>query len=114
MRVFQSNLNEKESPVEWPMLLALLALMIIGAAFIYSATANNDYFRQMAWYRRPAFKQVAFYGLGLAGAIAICFVSYRRLARWSLVIYWATILVLIAVLIEGIGTKVFGARRWIN
>jgi rod shape determining protein RodA len=43
-----------------------------------------------------------------------CLVSYRRLARWSLVVYWATILLLIAVLIPQVGTKVYGARRWID
>jgi rod shape determining protein RodA len=41
-------------------------------------------------------------------------VDYQILARWSLVIYWATILTLIVVLIPGIGTVVFGARRWID
>jgi rod shape determining protein RodA len=112
--MFHARLNERESPVQWAMLLALLALMIIGTAFIYSATANNDMFRQLAWYRQPAFKQIAFYTLGLGCATALCFVSYRRLARWSLVVYWATILTLVAVLIPSVGTKVFGARRWID
>lgn len=96
------------------MLLAVFALMILGSAFIFSATANNEMFRQLAWYRQPAFKQVAFYTLGLGAAGAVCFISYRRLARWSLVIYWLTILTLVAVLIPSIGTKVFGARRWLD
>jgi rod shape determining protein RodA len=112
--MFQAKLNEKESPLEWPMLMAVLALMIIGSAFVFSATANNEMFRPLAWYRQPAFKQMAFYGLGLTAAVAVCFVSYRRLARWSLVIYWVTILMLAAVLIPSIGIKVLGARRWID
>src|SRR5262249_28100321 len=45
---------------------------------------------------------------------ALCTISYRRLARWSLVIYWITILLLVIVLIPKVGTKVFGARRWIE
>ncbi len=96
------------------MILALLALMIIGTAFIYSATSNNEMFRQLPWFRQPAFKQLVFYMLGLAVAAAMCGVSYRRLARWSLVIYWITILLLVIVLIPKVGTKVFGARRWIE
>lgn len=112
--MFENRVNERESPIQWPMLLALLSLMMIGAAFIYSATANNEMFRQYAWYRQPAFKQMVFYGLGLAAGGVVCLVSYRRLARWSLVIYWLTIFLLIAVLIPKIGTKVFGARRWID
>jgi rod shape determining protein RodA len=112
--MFRPSLNDRQSPIQWPMILALLGLMVIGAAFIYSATANNDVFRQLAWYRRPAFKQISFYMLGLAGGAAICFVNYRRLARWALVMYWFTILLLVLVLLPQVGTKVFGARRWID
>ena len=112
--MFRSNLNERESLIEWPMILALLALMIIGAAFIFSATSNNEMFRAYAWYRQPGFKQIAFYVLGIGAAAALSLVSYRRLARWSLVIYWLTIVLLIVVLIPSIGTKVFGARRWLD
>jgi rod shape determining protein RodA len=112
--MFATNLNDRQTAIQWPMIMAALALMIIGAAFIYSATSNNDMFRQLAWYRQPAFKQVAFYLLGLVLAAGVCLVSYRRLARWSLVIYWVTIVLLVAVLIPQIGTRVFGARRWIE
>ncbi|MHC1769592.1 MAG: hypothetical protein AB9869_35795 [Verrucomicrobiia bacterium] len=48
--MFQPNLNERESPIQWPMIVALLSLMIIGAAFIFSATANNEMFRAYEWY----------------------------------------------------------------
>ncbi|MFO1501493.1 MAG: rod shape-determining protein RodA [Verrucomicrobiota bacterium] len=112
--MFQTSLNERESQIQWPMILALLGLMAIGGAFVYSATANNEAIRQAAWYRQPAFKQLVFYVLGVAAGAAICLVNYRRLARWSLVIYWISILFLIVVLIEHIGIKVGGARRWIN
>ena len=112
--MFQTRLNERESAIQWPMILALLGLMSIGAAFIYSATANNDMFRQAPWHRHPAFKQVIFYLMGLGGGAAVCLVSYRRVARWSLIIYWLTIVLLVVVLVPAIGTKVFGARRWID
>src|SRR5687768_4775802 len=112
--MFAGPVNDRGSAIQWPMILAVLSLMIIGAAFIQSATANNEMFRQYAWYRQPAFKQMIFYLLGLAGAAVVCLISYRRLARWSLVVYWFSILLLGAVLIPQIGTKVFGARRWID
>jgi rod shape determining protein RodA len=112
--MLQTRRNDKESPIEWPMLLALLGLMLIGAAFIYSATSNNDMFRQLPWYRQPFFKQIAFYALGIGVGVSVCFVRYQRMARWALVVYWLTILLLVLVLIPQIGTKVFGARRWLN
>jgi rod shape determining protein RodA len=109
-----TRLKEKETQIDWPMLVALLGLMILGAAFIYSATVNNDTFRQLPWHRQPYIKQIAFYGLGIGAGIAVCLVQYQRLARWSLVVYWGTILLLVLVLFPQIGTKVFGARRWLN
>jgi rod shape determining protein RodA len=36
------------------------------------------------------------------------------MSRWAMVAYWAMILVLIAVLIPGIGSVHYGARRWID
>jgi rod shape determining protein RodA len=55
------------------------------------------------------------YALGLGTGAALCIVSYHTLARWSFVIYWATIFCLLAVLIPHIGTTHgWGARRWID
>lgn len=97
------------------MLLSILALMVIGASFIYSATTVNETARQLAWFRQPFFKQIVYYMMGLTFGGAICLVDYRRLARWSLVGYWLTILLLIGVLIPSIGTTHgWGARRWID
>jgi rod shape determining protein RodA len=52
--------------------------------------------------------------LGLGCAAGVCVVDYRTLARWSFVLYWAMILLLIAVLIPGIGSMRFNARRWFD
>src|SRR5688572_6914194 len=113
--MFESSLNQKEPRIQWPMLAALLGLMILGAAFIYSATSVNESAQQLAWYRQPYCKQMIFYGIGSALALGICLIDYRRIARWSLVIYWITIALLVAVLIPNIGsTHGWGARRWID
>src|SRR3954464_12980129 len=59
--------------------------------------------------------QIIWYPLGRGAAAALCLVDYHILARWSLVAYWITILLLVAVLIPGIGkTHGWGARRWID
>ncbi|MBU6400845.1 MAG: rod shape-determining protein RodA, partial [Verrucomicrobia bacterium] len=68
----------------------------------------------LVWYHRHFFHQMIWYALGTAGAIGLCLADYRVFARWSLVVYWVMILLLIAVLIPGIGTYRFGARRWID
>jgi len=53
--------------------------------------------------------------LGTGAATGLCFIDYRTISRWSFVLYWVSILLLIAVLIPGIGTTHgWGARRWID
>jgi rod shape determining protein RodA len=52
------------------------------------------------------------YGLGLCVAGVLCLVNYQGLARWSLVLYWLSIVLLLLVLL--FGSSVLGAKRWIN
>src|SRR5438128_5289583 len=110
--MFEPTLNQRETRLEWLMLLALFGLMIVGATFIYSATVVNESARQLPIYKQEFFKQVIFYLAGLAMAAAICLIDYRRLARWSLVAYWSSIFFLIAVF--AVGVTRYGAQPWLN
>ena len=80
--MFDPALTHREAKVDWPMLAALLGLMVAGAAFIFSATTATGSGSNL-WLR-----QVASYAVGLSAAAAVCFVPYPILARWSLVFYW--------------------------
>ena len=95
-------------------LTVLFGLMLLGAAFVYSATMANLSFSTLPWHDQSWVRQIVWYGLGLGVAAALCLVNYHTLTRWSFVAYWATILLLIAVLIPGIGSMRYGARRWID
>jgi rod shape determining protein RodA len=106
--------NERQSRVDWLMMAALGGLMIIGVLFVYSATMANESAALAVWYNQAWFRQLVWYLIGLGAVGAICVVDYRLIARWSIVIYGAVILALIAVLIPGVGAERFGARRWID
>jgi rod shape determining protein RodA len=106
--MFEAYLNERGSRVDWIMIGALVGLMIIGVAFIYSASTVSD--PNSSLYLR----QAAAYALGIVLAAVICLVDYHVLARWAMVGYWIAILLLIAVLIPHVGTWKFGARRWLD
>jgi len=94
---------------------ALIGLMFLGAAFVYSATMASDAAGGVPWYDQSWVRQLVWYALGLVAAGAMCVVDYHTLARWSLVGYWLSILTLVAVLIPFIGkTHGWGARRWID
>ncbi len=95
-----------ESRIDWLTLLPLAGLMMLGAAFIFSAsTASNP--DSTFWV-----KQVLFYGAGLTAGAILCFVPYESLSRFAVVGYWLSILLLVAVIF--FGTTVYGARRWID
>lgn len=106
--------DKKSNTLILELILAVVALMCIGAAFIHSATIASESTQLLPWYKQRVFMQVLWYAIGSILGIAVCFVSYHTLARWSLVAYWVSILLLIAVLIPHIGAMRFGARRWID
>jgi rod shape determining protein RodA len=113
--MFDASLNEHQTRLDKLQLVALCGLMLLGAAFVYSATMASEGAAALAWYRQGWFRQIVWYCLGTGAAVSICFIDYRVLARWAFVVYWVGILLLIAVLIPGIGTTHgWGARRWID
>jgi rod shape determining protein RodA len=113
--MFETILNERQARIEKVQLVAIALLMFLGAAFIYSATMVNESARLAPLIKQTWFRQVIWYVAGTGAAVGLCFLDYRIFARWALVFYWGSILLLIAVLIPGIGsTHGWGARRWID
>jgi rod shape determining protein RodA len=110
--MYEPGLNVRQSRVEWGLLLGILGLMVVGGAFIFSATAATDQLNNTIWYRNRFVTQVAYYTFGLLVAASLSLVNYRVVCRWSLVIYWLSIFSLILVFF--IGKKLYGARRWID
>ncbi|MCP5520400.1 MAG: rod shape-determining protein RodA [Verrucomicrobiales bacterium] len=107
--------NFAERRVHWPLLAAVAGLMVIGALFVASATMARPGAEDMAWYRQGWFRQLIWYGLGTGLAAVLMLRDYRHFARWAMVFYWGSILLLGLVLIKGIGTTHgWGARRWID
>ena len=107
--MFQALPKEKPDKLQ---IMALLGLMFIGAAFVYSATMVTPAEAEKVWYAQTWFRQVVWYLMGTGAAVTICFVDYYTLARWSYVFCGAMIGGLVAVLIPFIcKTHGWGARR---
>jgi rod shape determining protein RodA len=104
--MFASSLKEPYPRIEWQMLLAILALMGVGVAFVYSAAGASD--PNSTLYLRQAF----FYSVGIGLATVICVIPYHTWSRFAVLIYWFSILLLLAVFL--FGAERFGAKRWIN
>ncbi len=91
------------------LLVCMLLLLALGVAFINSACATREgavrwlHVRQMTrWI--PA---------GLLAHLVLARIPYRRQTDWSLGPYALALALLGLVLIPGIGTVRFGARRWL-
>src|SRR4051794_6136435 len=110
--MFDLNLTDRQSRVDRLQLVALLGLMFLGTAFIYSATMVSESASAAPWYNQLWVRQIVWYAVGLGAAGALCFVNYHTMARWSMVAYWFAVILLLAVLV--LGTKRFGARRWFD
>jgi rod shape determining protein RodA len=109
------SINEHGERFDRLQLVALAGLMIVGALFVCSATHANPAFASLPWYDQMWVRQLVWYTVGIGFGAAICIVEYHVIARWAMVLYWAMIVCLVAVLIPGIGsTHGWGARRWID
>lgn len=108
------NLSEKPARIDWVLLSALLGLMVLGVLFIYSARLATESGTGVVWFKQYHIKQIAYYLLGSVALAGMCVIPYQTLARWSYVFYWASILLLLLVLIPHVGAMRFGARRWID
>jgi cell division protein FtsW len=92
--------------------LALAGILLgIGVLMVYSASMTS---RPTEFERVYLLRQVAAAGLGLIAAFVasrLTIGQWRRLTPW---LFLAVLVLLVAVLIPGVGTKVKGARRWLR
>ena len=97
--------------LDWPLILAVLALTGIGLVVIYSASYSQLVAAGLSPFHYVRNQLVAF-GLGLVAAIIIISIDYRAWERWSRLIYLATMTILGGVLL--LGETVFGSQRWVR
>ncbi len=95
------------------LLLSVLALVVIGLVTIASAGVfygetrfGDDYFFLK--------RQLLGVSIGLVALFVFQYVDYHLWRKLAFPLFVATILALIAVLIPGIGDRVYGASRWLS
>src|SRR5271165_3201241 len=91
--------TEKRPAIDKTQLLAVLGLMVISIAFVYSATSGGEHTGILGWYRQTFFKQIIWFILGATAAVGVCSVDYHTLTRWSFVAYCVAIFFLLIVLV---------------
>lgn len=89
-------------------LLAIGIVMVFSASFyILAGRESPDPFYQL---RRQAFWAL----LGLGGMIFLSNYDYWKLKRWTNLMLLASLILLLAIFIPGVGIELNGARRWIG
>ncbi|HLX72174.1 MAG TPA: FtsW/RodA/SpoVE family cell cycle protein [Verrucomicrobiae bacterium] len=106
--------NAQQARLDKLQLAAIACLMFVGVAFVYSATMVGEAASTLPVYDQLWMRQIIWYVTGIGAATALCLIDYRTLSRWSFIIYWFTIVLLVLVLIPGIGSVHLGARRWFD
>lgn len=97
--------------LDWPLILAVLALIAIGLVVIYSASYSQLAAAGLSRWHYVNRQLIAF-GLGLIGAIITVSIDYRAWKRWSKVIYIGSMAILSGVLV--VGQTIFGSQRWVK
>lgn len=98
--------DEELRKFNWNMLVLMMILVGIGIWNLISATAVDD--KSLGLYK----SQLIWFGIGLIATALILMLHYSFLSRIAYFIYFANILLLVAVLIAGKSS--LGARRWIG
>lgn len=95
--------------ISWIMLIAAVALSVVGIFFIYSAgyVEGNPARAGLPKHVR----QIGFAVVGLLGFLGAAAFDYRRLGKLSTWVYLACIFLLLLVAV--VGTVQYGARRWL-
>jgi len=99
--------------VDWVLVLAVVALSFIGAMLIWSATHGRTSLtggNQYAFLVRHAMN----FAIGLVLAVGAAVMDHRRVRILAPVLYAASIVGLILVLVPGVGAVINGSRSWIQ
>ena len=105
-------LNESAPRVDRLQLAAIFGLMLVGVAFVFSATMVHESATTSPLVKQLWFRQIVWYVIGGGGAIALCLVDYHTLTRWAGLAFWTSVILLVSVMF--FGTVRGGARRWFD
>ncbi len=86
---------------------SVLALFALGVISIYSAGVGVTH-RTGGF----ALRQLVWGGISIVVFLLVLKIGYRRLLRWAYPLYWASVILLLIVLIMGLTIK--GAQSWLN
>ncbi|MGI6705318.1 MAG: stage V sporulation protein E [Clostridia bacterium] len=103
-----------KKPCDYPILFTTILLVAIGIIMVFSA---SFYYAQQPPYNDSYYffkKQVLGAVIGFIGMIFFTHFPYWKLEKYAKWLVFASLVMLVAVLIPGVGQTLNGASRWIN
>ena len=95
---------------DWPLIFVTCGLTVLGTLLVWAATEPS--LRQAGLDPHTYLKKAALWAfLGLILMFVTASIDYRRIRRWTPVLYGVSLLLLLAVL--AVGQSVNGAKAWI-
>jgi len=113
METQKLSLKPQKTKIDLWLLITTAALVVFGLLAIYDASviaAFRDFGDKFFYIKN----QLVWVSLGSMALVFFSFYNYHKILKLSPIILIITIFLLLIVLVPGIGTKVYGARRWIN
>lgn len=105
--------RSKQKTLDLPFVAATIFMVLCGLVIIYDATpvaAFHDFGDKLYYFKN----QLIWATLGSFALIFFSFFDYHKLLKFAYPLLGASVLLLLAVLVPGIGSKIYGARRWIS
>jgi len=104
-QLFLGNIDKK-------LLFVTLILVVLGLIAIADASAPQalNVFNDKYYYIK---QQIVWAVAGVAALFVVSKINYKFWKKISIVFFGLSVVLLVVVLIPGIGTKVYGARRWL-
>lgn len=96
--------------LDWSLVAAMLVLIGIGIAFIFSAGYGNPDSLAQSLFR----KQFCWAVLGMLFFLGFALIDYHRWTRMAWWLYAIGLILLVLVFVPHIGLKIYGARRWLQ
>lgn len=96
--------------INWPLLSVAVILFMLGVLNLYSA---SGYRLEDGMTVAPYFhKQMVWGFMGMVGMVVFMFFDYRHLKTLAWPLFWATMVLLVAVVFAG--KTIYGAKRWLD
>lgn len=105
--------KELNNSFDFILFITVLLLLALGITMVLSASSPSSLATTGSSYTY-VLKQLLSAAIGIVAMLILSKIDYRTYSKFYKIAYFASIGVLLLVLVPGLGRTVNGARRWIN